>query len=142
MKTLIVILVLFSSSVFAETPNFIADCTTNQSHYYWDGLNLGGERMNTMYDENVKPNFKFDYVGGEYIYIDDEKKGLIVKELEDIVIFIELTSNMNAATLMSYSINFKSGDAIATHNNTSVVGESTQTKAGLLKLNCNIVTLK
>ena len=139
MKIIIIILVLFATSLFAKTPNFIADCTTNTSHFYWDGLNLNGDRNDTMYDENVKPKFQFDYVGGEYIYIDNDKKGLIVKELEDIIIFIELTSNMNAATLISYSINFKSGDGIITHNNNSVIGESTQTKVGLLKLTCNVI---
>ena len=142
MKTLIIILVLFSNSLIAKTPNFYAECSTFQSHYYWDGLNLGGERMDTMYDENVKPNFTFEYNGGKYILIDGEKKGVIVEEVEDVVMFIELSSNLNAVTLMSMSINFKSEDAIVTHNNNAAVLDSTQTKVGLLKLNCDILKTK
>ena len=51
--------------------------------------------------------------------------------------FVEVISNDTAITIMTYSINFKSGDVIATHNNNaSVFG--TQTKVGLLKLDCEI----
>ena len=138
MKTLIAILVLFSTSLFAVTPNFYAECSTYQSHYYWDGLNLAGERMETMYDEDVKPNFIFEYNGGNNILIDREKKGVIIKEVEDVIMFVELSSNINAITLMTMSINFKSKDAVVTHNNSSSLAGGTQTKVGLLKLNCDI----
>ena len=65
------------------------------------------------------------------------QSGIIVKEVPDVMTFTELSSNESAVTLMTYSINFKSGDVIATHNNNSSAF-GTQTKVGLLKLDCEI----
>ena len=78
--------------------------------------------------------------GSKVLY--NGKQMTVVEEVEDVVMFIELSSNLNAVTLMSMSINFKSEDAIVTHNNNAAVLDSTQTKVGLLKLNCNILKTK
>jgi hypothetical protein len=137
-KILIILGLLFIvNSAFAGSPKFYADCTTAKSHYYWDGLNISNERMETMYDENVKYKFTFEYNGGDRVSIDGSNKGIIVKEVPDVMTFTELSSNELSVTLMTYSINFKSGDVIATHNNNSSAF-GTQTKVGLLKLDCEI----
>jgi hypothetical protein len=139
MKTLLTLFVLLFivNNAFAGSPKFVAECSTKKSHYYWDGLNISDERMETMYDENVKFNFNFEYNGGDTVSVDGITRGIIVKEVKDVISFVEVISNDTSITVMTYSINFKSGDVIATHNNNaSVFG--TQTKVGLLKLDCEI----
>ena len=139
MKTLLTLFVLLFivNNAFAGSPKFYADCTTAKSHYYWDGLDISNNRNETIYDEKVKFRFTFEYNGGDRVSIDGSNKGIIVKEVPDVMTFTELSSNESAVTLMTYSINFKSGDVIATHNNNSS-GLGTQTKVGLLKLDCEI----
>jgi hypothetical protein len=139
MKILLILFVLLFivNSAFAGSPKFYADCTTAKSHYYWDGLDISNNRIETMYDENVKFNFNFEYNGGDTVSVDGIARGIIVKEVKDVMSFVEVISNDTSITVMTYSINFKSGDVIATHNNNaSVFG--TQTKVGLLKLDCEI----
>jgi len=131
------ILLFIVNGAFAMSPKFVAECSTKKSHFYWDGLNISNERNETMYDENVKLKFTFEYNGGDRVSIDGLNKGIIVKEVPDVMMFTKLSSNESAVTLMTYSINFKSGDVIATHNNNSSAFGS-QTKVGLLKLDCEI----
>ena len=139
MKTLLTLFVLLFivNSAFAGSPKFYADCTTAKSHYYIDGLDISNNRNETIYYDDVKFRFTFEYNGGGTVLIDGSKKGIIVKEVTDVMMFTELSFNEPSVTLMTYSINFKSGDVIATHNNnSSALG--TQTKVGLLKLDCEI----
>ena len=117
-----------------EVPEFTAICQSNTSHRYDTGATYGGDPMPKEWSTGEKFLFEwtFTYTGGESILINGQER-YAAGHSKGLMIRLKLDSNLMAASIWTYMINFKLEEIVATQLN----GSDMHIKGRLVTLDCD-----